>query len=217
MLDFRPVGCILYRKRKHAVRSIPDGKEPAMERNETDKDAAAQRTGASGDGSGNGRHSGSNKAVVAIWVMLLLGGASWLAYSRQKNDAEANRLLNEAYTLYGQGDFDGSTEHLRQSAELGNVWAQLYYGERLRNAFGTEQNLPEAVKWLRKAANRKCVEAYYQLGVCYENGEGVDPDPAEAEAWYRKALNDPAFAESAQGALDRIANSRTAAGGAGRD
>ena len=202
-----------------------------MERNETDMDPAARKQDPSvvvpGNGGatpgngvaapGNGRRTGSNKIVILIWVAFLLGGTSWYTYSRQRAAAEAERLLNEAYTLHAQGNIAESTDLLRQSAELGNVWAQLYYGERLRNAFGTEQNLPEAVKWLRKAAERKCVEAYYQLGVCYENGEGVDPDPAEAEAWYRKALNDPAFAESAQGALDRIANSRTAAVGAGRD
>ena len=194
-----------------------------MERNETDKGPAAQKQDSSvafpGNGGAdtvNGMRTGSNKIVILIWVMLLLGGTSWFSYSRHRTAVEADRLLNEAYTLHAQGNIAESTELLRQSAELGNVWAQLYYGERLRNAFGTEQNLPEAVKWLRKAANRKCVEAYYQLGVCYENGEGVDRNPVEAEAWYKKALGDPAFAESAQGALDRLAN-RTAADGAGRD
>ena len=215
---------------EHAVRAIPDGKESAMERNKTDSDPAARNqdpsAAAPGNGGtapgngaaspGNSRRTGSNKVVILIWVTLLLGGASWFTYSRQRDAAEADRLLNEAYTLHAQGNIAESTDLLRQSAELGNVWAQLYYGERLRNAFGTEQNLTEAVKWLRKAAERKCTEAYYQLGVCYENGEGVERNPADAEAWYKKALDDPAFAESAQGALDRLAN-RTAAGGAGRD
>jgi tetratricopeptide (TPR) repeat protein len=177
-----------------------------MERNEPDNAPAAQKQDPTGSGTGSARRTGSNKVVIAIWVVLLLGGSCWLAYSRQKNAAEAERLLNESYTLYGQRDFEASTESLRQSAELGNAWAQLYYGERLKTGFYTEQNMAEAVKWLRKAAQKKNFEACYQLGVCYENGEGVERNLDEAEAWYRRALNDPAFASSAQESLDRIAN-----------
>ncbi len=176
-----------------------------MERNEADNDPAARKQDSSAENSSCVRRTGSYKVLIVIWVTLLLGGSGWLAYSRQKNAAEAERLLNESYTLYGQGDFAGSTESLRLSAERGNAWAQLYYGERLKNGFYAEQNFAEAAKWLRKAANRKNFEACYQLGVCYENGEGVERDFDEAIAWYRKALKDPGFAASAQGALDRIA------------
>ena len=148
---------------------------------------------------------GSYKIVVVIWVTLLLGGVSLLMHFQQKRQVEAERLLNEAYTLYGQQEFEASTERLRQSAELGHVLAQLYYGERLRTGFAAEQNMPEAVKWLRKAAKQECSEAYYQLGMCYENGEGVERNLVEAEKLYRKAAQDPAFATVAQLSLDRIA------------
>ena len=82
----------------------------------------------------------------------------------------------------------------------------MYYGERLKNGFGVEQNTAEAVKWFRKSAKQKCAEAYYQLGICYENGEGVVRDLNEAEAWYQKALDDPSFATMSKIALDRISN-----------
>lgn len=177
-----------------------------MERNETDKAPEIQKQVFSEANSGSVSRTGSNKIVIAIWVTFLLGGFSWFAYSQQKKAAEAERLLNEAYTLYGQREIEASTELLRQSAELGSAWAQMYYGERLKNGFGVEQNMPEAVKWLRKSAKKKCAEAYYQLGICYENGEGVERDLYEAEAWYRKALDDPSFATMAKLALDRITN-----------
>lgn len=185
-----------------------------MERNENEEDRnRAPRNGESS------RHpscgccgKGSNKAVVAIWVTFLLAGVALFTHFQSKRYAEAERLLNEAYTLYGQREYAASTERLRQSAELGNIWAQLYYGERLRNGFGTEQNMPEAVKWLRKSAKRECAEACYQLGICYENGEGVKRDPDEAEMWYRKAQEDPSFAALAKIALDRIAERKAAAG-----
>ena len=183
-----------------------------MEQNEQDNVPVERKKANCGCGGGKG----SNKIVVAIWVALLLGGVSLFTYYQSKRNAEAERLLNEAYTLYGQRDFAASTELLRQSAELGNVWAQLYYGERLRNGFGAEQNMAEAVKWLRKDAKRKCAEACYQLGICYENGEGVERDPDEAEVWYRKAQEDSSFVALAQVALDRIAARKAAsASGAG--
>jgi tetratricopeptide (TPR) repeat protein len=185
-----------------------------MEQNEEDKKPAAQNPAPTGCPCGCGVRKGSNKFVIAIWVVLLLGGVSLFLHFQSKRKAEAERLLNEAYMLYGQRDFSASTEYLRQSAELGNAWAQLYYGERLKTGFGAEPNMPEAVKWLRRAAKQKCVEAYYQLGVCYENGEGVERNLDEAEAWYKKALDDPGFAPSARDSLERIAQ-RKAASGAG--
>ncbi len=182
-----------------------------MEQNEQDSVPVEQKNANRGCGG-----KASNKVVVAIWVALLLGGVTLFAHYRSKRSAEAERFLNEAYTLYGQGAVAASTELLRQSAELGNVWAQLYYGERLKNGFGAEQNMAEAVKWFRKAAGWKCAEACYQLGICYENGEGVERDPGEAEAWYRRAQEDSSFVALAQVALDRIAE-RKAASGAGEN
>ena len=159
-----------------------------------------------------GGWKGSNKVVIVIWVTLLLGGVSLYLYSQQKKAIEADRLLNEAFTLYGQQEFDRSTELLRQSAELGNAWAQLYYGERLKNGFYAEPNAAEAVKWLRKSARKGCPEAFYQLGTCYENGEGVERDLSEAESWYRRALDDPGSAYLAQTALDRIESIKAKSG-----
>ena len=185
-----------------------------MEQNEADKTqtAQAQAQDPGGRPRDRGGMKGSNKIVVAIWTAFLLGGFSWYSYSQQKRAAEAERLLNEAYTLYGQQEFARSTEVLRQAAEMGNAWAQLYYGERLKNGFYAEPNPAEAVKWLRKSARKGCPEAYYQLGTCYENGEGVERDLSEAESWYRRALDDPGSAYLAQTALDRIESIKAKSG-----
>lgn len=183
-----------------------------MEQNEADKTQAAQAQDPGGQPRDRGGMKGSNKIVVAIWMAFLLGGFSWYSYSQQKRAAEAERLLNEAYTLYGQQEFARSTDLLRQAAEMGNAWAQLYYGERLKNGFYAEPNPAEAVKWLRKSAKKNCPEAFYQLGVCYENGEGVERDLNEAEAWYRKALNDPGSAYTARIALERIETMKAKSG-----
>ena len=126
---------------------------------------------------------GSNKLVVAIWAVVLFGVIGMLAYSQGK----PQRLMRQAEELYEKRDFAASTECLRQAAELGNPWAQVNYGERLRDGIGTERNLTEAAAWFRKAADQDNSYALYLLGNCYANGEGVDRDQEAAGEYYRKA------------------------------
>jgi len=72
---------------------------------------------------------------------------------------------------------------VREFAEKGDPEAQYYLGLHCE----IENNMAEAVKWYRKAADQDDLDAQYKLGVCYENGKGVSPDCKEAVKWYRKA------------------------------
>ena len=178
-----------------------------MEQNETNDAPAEQKKGNNGCSCGCGGGKGSDKIVVAFWVVVLLAIACFAVYSRMnRNLSEPERLLNQAYSLFEKQDFEASTECLRQSAELGNAWAQLYYGGSLKKGVGTEQNMPAAVEWFRKSADQNCSIAFYELGVCYENGEGVERNLDEAEAWYKKALD--AGIEEAQSAIIRVEKSK---------
>lgn len=175
-----------------------------MDENEVNK--APEKSDMDSCGCSCGCGKGSNKIVIAIWVALLFGFACFMAYSHKNANrrlTESERLLNDAYVLYEQQNFEASTENLRQSAELGNAWAQLYYGGSLKKGIGAAQDIPAAVGWFRKAADQGCSIAFFELGVCYENGEGVERDLDEAAAWYRKAL-DAGITPDAQTALDRV-------------
>ena len=175
-----------------------------MDQNETNETPADREQGGGGCSCGCGGGKKSDKIVVAVWVVVLLAIAGFWVYSRMNGRLpESERLLRQAYSLYEKQDFEASTECLRQSAELGNAWAQLYYGGCLKKGVGTEQDQTAAVEWFRKSAEQNCTIAFYELGVCYENGEGVDRDLDEAEAWYGKAL-DAGIQPDAQQALDRI-------------
>ena len=105
-------------------------------------------------------------------------------------EAEAERLLIKAQELFDRRDKDVEcAELLRQSAELGNAWAQVSYGRFLCKGIGTALDPALAVEWFRKSADQGCPDAFYALGICYENGEGVAQDFDEAIAWYRKAVD----------------------------
>ena len=155
-----------------------------MERNEENTTPVKRKPGGCPCGCGG---KGSNKLVIAIWAAIVFGVVGILAYSGAQKEKEALRLLDQAREFYDKQDFKASTDCLRKAAELGNQWAQAYYGERLMSGFGVEKNVPEAVKWFRKSADQNCYEALYQLGLCYESGEGVERNQDEAKACYRKA------------------------------
>ena len=124
-------------------------------------------------------------------------------------EAEAVALYQKALEYFDRQDRDVEcADLLRQSAELGYVWAQLFYGRFLTKGIGTALDPASAVEWFRKAADQDCPAAFYELGVCYENGEGVEKNLDEAEVWYRKAVNG-GFEGGAERALDRIAKLKT--------
>lgn len=176
-----------------------------MEENETNNTPAETKQDSNGCSCGCGGQK-SNKAVIILWVVVLIGIAVFGVYSRMNADpyrSEADKILKHAYTLYEQEKFEESADCLRQAAELGQPWAQLYYGGTLKKGVGVEQNPTAAVEWFRKSADQNCAIAFFELGVCYENGEGVAQDLNEAEAWYKKAL-DAGIGEEAQAALDRV-------------
>ena len=147
---------------------------------------------------------GSNKAVIVICVILLLGFAFFAMYSRMNPRlTESQRLIVQADELFQKEDFAGAATLVRQAAELGDAWGQMYYGGCLKKGFGVEQDKPAAVEWFRKSADQGCAVSCYELGVCYENGEGVARDLDAAETWYRKAL-EGGIQPDAQEALDRV-------------
>ena len=128
-------------------------------------------------------------------------------------EAKALALYRQAIELFDRQDRDVEcAELLRQSAELGYVWAQLFYGRFLCKGIGTALDPAAAIGWFRKAADQDCSEAFYELGVCYENGEGVEKNLDEALTWYRKAV-DGGFEGGAQHALDRIAKAKADSAG----
>jgi TPR repeat protein len=67
---------------------------------------------------------------------------------------------------------------------------------------GVPQDYAEALKRLRRAADRGDADAQSALGVLYANGEGVPQDEAEAAKWFRRAADQGhAVAQSNLGAM----------------
>ena len=59
-----------------------------------------------------------------------------------------------------------------------SLGAMLYYGA---------DDMPQAILWLRKAADQHYAPAEFQMGQLYDFGFGVTPSDEQALAWYRSA------------------------------
>jgi TPR repeat protein len=52
---------------------------------------------------------------------------------------------------------------------------------------GVKQDLAEAARWYRRAAQQGHVPAQYSLGLMYYNGQGVRQDNVQAHLWFSLA------------------------------
>jgi TPR repeat protein len=59
----------------------------------------------------------------------------------------------------------------------------------LLNGEGGERDLPQAARWLKRAADLGVVDAEHNLGLLYEAGRGVEKNLAEAYRWQVIAAN----------------------------
>ena len=75
-------------------------------------------------------------------------------------------------------------EQLKASATAGDRDAQFQMGV----CYEQENDLANAAKWLRKAAQQGGELRAYNLGSCYYKGVGVEQSYSEAVHWFHKAL-----------------------------
>jgi hypothetical protein len=80
-----------------------------------------------------------------------------------------------------------AADQVKAKAEAGDAAAEYDFGIRHVRGDGVPKDYPEAVKWLRKAAEQDYAEGQRQLGNAYFYGKGVEKDYDQAFAWYSKA------------------------------
>lgn len=93
--------------------------------------------------------------------------------------------------LYQTGDHgvtaDATESRLwtRRAAEGGDARGMHAYGMYLFDGVGGARNRPEALDWLKKAANAGLIDSQYNVAHIYETGdEGVAKNPVQALKWY---------------------------------
>jgi clan AA aspartic protease (TIGR02281 family) len=98
--------------------------------------------------------------------------------------AEAQKLVRERE----QPTEDALGASLLAKAQGGDAQAQIRMGIRYLQGTGVTQDLKEAAKWFRLAADKGNTEALGFLGaIFHDGGNGVAQDYREAAKWYRLA------------------------------
>lgn len=118
----------------------------------------------------------------------LLGQYSWYAQRDYKTSikwessaanaghADAQRVMGEYYAFNLSGEDGNETKglsYLKQSAEKGNSGAMYALGCFYDQPYHKDNDLTEAAKWYRMAAEKGFAPAYHELSDMYANGEGV--------------------------------------------
>jgi len=71
----------------------------------------------------------------------------------------------------------------------GDPVGQCNLGFSYKTGSGVQQDMVEAVKWYRKAANQGVAQAQVNLGCSYYRGTGIEKDMTEAVKLFRKAAD----------------------------
>ncbi|WP_288318772.1 tetratricopeptide repeat protein [Xylanibacter caecicola] len=107
-----------------------------------------------------------------------------------KKAPTSEELLHQAEDYYDgtNGVFmnrEKATELFRKAADMGNAKAQKWMYAILNE---TETNYPEAMKYLRMAAEQNDADAMFELGRCYNKGWcGLKEDSEQSLYWFRLA------------------------------
>ncbi|MBU1346027.1 MAG: SEL1-like repeat protein [Alphaproteobacteria bacterium] len=134
-------------------------------------------------------------------------GVETLTRAANLGEPEAQLKLAGLYQSGENGvtaDAEESRLWARRAAEGGDPRGMHAFGMYLFDGVGGARNRPEALDWLKQAADRGLVDSQYNVARIYENGdEGIAPNPTQAYRWYLIAARagDP----QAQAAVDRLA------------
>ena len=90
-------------------------------------------------------------------------------------------------TLIARAREAGLSELTIDAAEQGHADAQCCLGQCYMTGDGIEEDLGQALTWLRKAVEQGHADAQYGMGVSYVRGDGVTQDSVQALTWLRKA------------------------------
>ena len=77
-------------------------------------------------------------------------------------------------------------DSIQQMAESGDADFEYFYGGCFNEGWGVDVDFVEAMKWYKKAAEKKQKFSFNAIGNLYRTGSGVKADPVQAFDWFKK-------------------------------
>ena len=87
------------------------------------------------------------------------------------------------FSVFSKKNLQLHFNEVKLTATGGDADAQFELAGLYAEGNGVKQNLTEAVKWCRKAAEQGHDGAQYKLGLSYQNGKGVPQSDTDAYIW----------------------------------
>ena len=112
--------------------------------------------------------------------------------------------LEDGRVAFKRGDFSAALSEWEPLAEAGDPYAQFYLGLMHYDGIGISQDLLEAEKWFRMAADQGHAPAQISLGVMYGEGQGVRADLVHAFMWFTLAKSRLPFGENRERVLKNL-------------
>ena len=128
----------------------------------------------------------NNASPLPFWRMILtlLACCVVAGLSGAQPAHGASTSPSDGAVAYRQGDFATAYRLLLPIASNGDAQAELLLGNIVSQREGTEQDISEAAKWYRMAADRGLAAAQAKLAACYATGSGGPQSDAETVKWY---------------------------------
>ena len=131
------------------------------------------------------QRSGFRHLLYGLGVIFVLGGAGVDPVSADTSKEDA--AFERAAAAFRDGDYQTAVREWTALAETGDAVAQHDLGIMYQNGRGVTQDIAQAAKWYRLAAELDYRAAQYYLGTLYVTGQGVEQDDAKGVEWLRKA------------------------------
>ncbi|AHI80278.1 tetratricopeptide repeat protein [Burkholderia thailandensis] len=135
------------------------------------------------------RHALRGAAAGAL-VSAAFGAAAGGAFAQASGApgrSNPGRETESAVADYNAGSLRAALVQFHDAAARGNRLAAFDYAMMLINGEGVTANVPEGLRWLRRAADAGMSQAQYVYGRMLDDGEFVARDPAVAHVWFLKA------------------------------
>jgi uncharacterized protein len=122
----------------------------------------------------------------------VVGGRTYLTSRRPtRTTAQDCRVRGGEYVAYDRANLETALKFWMESAQQGDLEAQVTVGEIYERGLGTQPNYEAAAIWYQKAADKGYSRAFFNLGTLYEQGLGVEADKLKALNLYRQAWGIP--------------------------
>ncbi|AOK48526.1 hypothetical protein WT60_17875 [Burkholderia sp. MSMB617WGS] len=136
------------------------------------------------------RHAHRGAAVGSLVVAAAFGAAAGGAFAQASGAQKRpnpERETEAAVADYNAGNLRAALVQFHDAATRGNRLAAFDYAMMLITGEGVTANVPEGLRWLKRAADAGMSQAQYVYGRMLDDGEFVARDPAAAHGWFLKA------------------------------